>query len=133
VYYYKSLEINKKLGDLILGNNGFEKEVQNYLVITSDISAFYNSFERNQLYIEAGIFTMSLIQALHYFGIANCVLQNGEFIKKNREFKRVCGNIPENEKIVIFIAIGSYKKEFSYAVSRRKKSESVLIVDGSAK
>lgn len=128
VYCYKSSEINKKLGELILGNNGFDAEVQNYLVITADISAFHDSFERNQLYIEAGIFLMSLIQALHYYGIASCALQNGEFIKKNKEFKKVCGNIPENEKITIFIAIGNYKKEFSYAVSRRKKLESVLIV-----
>ena len=128
VYLYENPEINKALGKLILGNNGFSEEVQNYLVVTADISAFYNSFERNQLYIEAGIFAMALIQALHYYGIASCALQNGEFTKKNKVFKKICGNIPENEKITIFIAIGLYKKEFNYAVSKRKNIDTVLVV-----
>lgn len=129
VYFYNNPIINRNLGELIDGNNGFENEVKHYLVITADISAFYNTFERNQLYIEAGIFSMALIQALHFYGIASCALQNGEYYKKNRRFKTICRNIPKNEKIVIFIAIGMYKEEFSYAISKRKNINSVLIRD----
>lgn len=129
VYFYNDPVINRKLGELIAGNNGFENEVKHYLVITADISAFYNTFERNQLYIEAGIFSMALMQALHFYGIASCALQNGEYYKKNQRFKTICKNIPKNEKIAIFIAIGMYKEEFNYAVSKRKNINSVLIRD----
>lgn len=129
VYYYSSKETNKKIGDLIAGNTGFADEVNKYLVITSDISAFYDTFERNQIYIEAGLFTMALIEALHYCGIASCALQNGEFYKKNLKFKEICGNIPQNEKIMIFLAIGHYKDEFSFAVSTRKNVSSILKIE----
>ena len=127
VYYYSDPVVNSKLGNLIAGNTGFENEVKAYLVLTGDMSAFYDSFERNQLYIEGGMFAMALIEALHYYGIASCALQNGEYKKKNQKFKEICGNIPDNERIILFIAIGYYRDEFKYAISKRKSIESVLI------
>lgn len=128
VYFYSDEETNRKIGELIAGNTGFEKEVKNYLVVTGDLSAFYDAFERNQLYVEGGMFALSLVEALHYYGIASCVLQNGELRYKNKAFKEICSNIPENERILLFIAIGYYKDEFNYAVSKRKKLNDVLIM-----
>lgn len=128
VYYYSEDKINRELGNLIAGNTGFESDVQNYLVITSDMSAFYDVFERNQVYVDGGIFTMALIEALHYYGIASCVLQNGEFKQKNESFKKICGNIPANEKIILFIAIGYYKDIVTFATSHRKELKDVLII-----
>lgn len=121
-------EINAALGELIAGNTGVQQEVQNYLVVTADVSAFYDTFERNQVYVEAGLFSMALVEALHYYGIGSCILQNGEYYKKNRKFKDICKNIPENERIILFVAIGYYKDEFSYAVSLRKNVEDVFVV-----
>ena len=128
VYLYTDKEINAALGELIAGNTGFQQEVQNYFVVTEDVSAFYDTFERNQVYVEAGLFSMALVEALHYYGIGSCILQNGEYYKKNRKFKDICKNIPENERIILFVAIGYYKDEFSYAVSLRKNVEDVFVV-----
>ncbi|MCD8237978.1 MAG: nitroreductase family protein [Clostridiales bacterium] len=128
VYFYKDEKTNCALGELISGNTGFDGEVNNYLVITADVSAFYDSFERNQIYVEAGIFAMALVEAMHYYGIGSCVLQNGEYKKKNKKFKKICGNIPENERIILFAAVGYYKDEFTYAASMRKNIDDVLII-----
>lgn len=76
VYMYTDKETNVALGELIAGNTGFQQEVQNYLVVTADVSAFYDTFERNQVYVEAGLFSMALVEALHYYGIGSCILQN---------------------------------------------------------
>ena len=128
VYYYRDSLINKQLGKYIAGNTGFDDEVKAYLVITGDMSAFYDTFERNQLYVEGGMFAMALMESLHYKGIASCALQNGELRKKNQKFKEICRNIPENERIILFIAIGYYREHYSYAVSNRKELGNVLIV-----
>lgn len=128
IYFYEDKEINIALGDLIAGNTGFDKEVPCYLVLTSDMSAFYDVFERNQVYVDGGIFAMALVEALHYYGIASCILQNGEYKEKNLRFKDICRNIPENEKIILFIAIGYYKDNFTFAVSNRKNIEDVLVI-----
>ncbi len=127
VYIYEDQIINKRIGDHIWGNNGFRDKPNKYLVITCNISSFYDTFERNQLYVEAGFFSMALVEALHYYGVASCVLQNGEYKSRNIRLKEICGNIPNNEKIVLFIAIGYYKNEFTYAESSRRGTEEVLI------
>lgn len=128
VYFYPEAETNRRIGKLIAGNSGFDPETTNYLVITSDLSAFYNAFERNQVYVDGGIFTMALVEALHYCGIASCILQNGESRKKNAEFKKICGNIPDNEKFILFIAVGHYPDTVTFAASRRKFPDDVFIV-----
>lgn len=128
VYFYQEKAKNKRIGELIAGNTGFEEDAANYLVLTSDMSAFYDAFERNQTYVDGGIFALALVEALHYYGIASCILQNGEYPKKNRAFKKICGNIPDNEKIILFIAIGRYNDEVVYAASHRKKIDEVLIM-----
>ena len=71
---------------------------------------------------------MALVEALHYYGIGSCILQNGEYKKKNKQFKDICKNIPENERIILFVAVGYYKDKFSYAVSLRKRVEDIFIV-----
>lgn len=77
---------------------------------------------------------MALAELLHYYGIANCILQNGEFATHNKQFKKIGGNIPENEKIILFIAIEYYKdKSVTYAISHRKKLERLLKIDESMK
>ena len=129
VYLYTDKEKNLALGNLIAGNTGFKEIVPNYLVVTSAQSSFYDSFERNQVYVDGGIFTMALIEALHYYGIGSCVLQNGEFRSRNKQFKNICGNIPEDEKIILFIAIGYYPEQFTYAVSHRKELSDILIIE----
>ena len=126
-YFYQNAEKNKEIGELIAGNTGFSDEDKNYIVVTSDMSAYYDTFERNQTYVDGGIFTLALVEALHYYGIASCILQNGEISCKNKEFKRICGNIPDNEKIILFIAIGYYKDNVTYATSHRKALDNVLI------
>ena len=128
VYMYSDEATNRHLGELIAGNTGFDSEVKNYLVVTADVSAFYDTFERNQVYVEAGLFSMALVEALHYYGIGSCILQNGEYKKKNKQFKDICKNIPENERIILFVAVGYYKDKFSYAVSLRKRVEDIFIV-----
>ena len=128
VYLYQDKATNDALGELIAGNTGFQQEVPNYLVVTADVSAFYDTFERNQVYVEAGLFSMALVEALHYYGIGSCILQNGEYYKKNKKFKEICKNIPENERIILFVATGYYKNKFSYAMSLRKNVEDVFIV-----
>lgn len=128
VYFYKDKAVNDEIGKLIPGNTGFDHEVQNYLIITSNISAFYDAFERNQMYVDGGIMAMALIESLHYYGIASCVLQNGEKKILDEQYRKVCGNIPDNEKIICFIAIGYYKENIVYATSHRKPIDDVLII-----
>lgn len=128
VYLFKNKDDNKYLSEYIAGNTGFGDEVSNYLVITADVSAFYDAFERNQIYVDATLLALSLVEALHYYGVGSCMLQNGELTNKDEEIRNRLKVIPSNEKIILFIAIGYYKEEFNVAVSKRKHLDDVLKV-----
>ena len=47
-----------------------------------------------------------------------------------KQLRKVCSNIPQSEKIIMFIAIGYYKEEITYAVSNRKDVDEVLKIQG---
>lgn len=49
VYYYQDEETNGELAELIAGNTGIKKDVKAYLMLTNDMSAFYDAYERNQM------------------------------------------------------------------------------------
>lgn len=127
VYVFENSEDNSYIGKYVKGNTGFEAEVDKYLVVTADRACFYNAMEINQEYIDGAIFGTVLTYALHFYGIASCILQNGQDYKATDALKERLG-IPESERIVFFIAIGAYKENFKTAVSQRKKMEDVLIV-----
>lgn len=127
VYVSDSDEVNNKLGSLLEGNGGFATEVSKYLVVTGDCMRFSDSYERNQHIIDASLFAMSLVLSLHYFGIGSCILQASERNKIDKERRKLL-QIPENEKIVLVIAVGYYKDKFSVAKSRRNPMEDYLII-----
>lgn len=127
VYMSLNPEINKTIGTLLEGNNGFADEVNKYLVITGDFMRFTDGYERNQCIIDASLFAMSLVLALHHYGVGSCILQASERKKLDKKRRKLL-NIPENEKIVLFIAIGHYKDQFSVAKSKRNSLSDYLIV-----
>lgn len=128
VYVYTNKEMNNIIGEtLVEGNTGFDKEVDKYLVITGERLAFSDSYERSQCIIDASLFAMNLVLALHYYGVGSCILQSSERHKLDKKRYKVL-NIPESEKIVLFIAIGYYKEKFQVAKSKRDNIDSYLVV-----
>src|SRR5690606_16865431 len=54
------------------GFSGFSENVNQLLVLTNDRNYYYTIGERNQFYIDGGIFLMNLLYALHFYKIACC-------------------------------------------------------------
>jgi nitroreductase len=55
-------------------NRGFEKSVQTLLVVLADTRAFVEDYEIFEPYVDAGIFSGALVNALHSYGIGSCCL-----------------------------------------------------------
>lgn len=126
VYVFKEEDIKKQLDKYINGNTGFAEEAKNYLIISSDVSSYTSAYERNQMYVDGSLFAMTLMLSLHYYGIGSCALQNSETIEKDKNLRSIL-NLPSNERVIMFLAVGHYKEEFDYAVSKRKNIGEVYI------
>lgn len=107
------------------GNRGFGEDADKLLVITSDLQDLQWIEERNDVFVNGGMFLMNLCYALHYYKIAHCVLNWSVSIDGDIAIHRQA-NIPVYERIVGMVACGNAPAEFSVAVSKRKNSKMIL-------
>lgn len=117
---------NRKIIEDVLslqsGNRGFGYLCNKLLVITSEISVFARSVEKFGPHFNSGMFSMSLLYALHNEKIGCCALNWSTTTKKDRELRKLL-NIPNNEYITLLISCGYPPENFKYAISPRIELE----------
>lgn len=96
-------------------------------LITVDRRAFIGSYERNEPYIDGGLFLMNFDLSLTYTGIASCIL-NAMLPNKEQEKIRGILDVPNNEVLISFVAAGYPKDKVLSAKSARKPIDDVLRV-----
>lgn len=111
--------------DIQNGNRGFGDKVNKLIIVTSDLYCFDGASERNQAFVDGGMFAMSIIYALHYLGVGAVAL-NWAYSPKQDKLLHKLGVVPENEKVVLFIAVGHVPDSFKVAVSSRKPVEEII-------
>lgn len=95
------------------------------LVVTSDMRTFLASTERNQPYIDGGIFSMSLLMSLEFYGLAACPL-NAMFNKKRDILVKAIAGIQDYEALIMFISVGNFKTTSKVPKSFRITAEEVI-------
>ncbi len=109
------------------GNRGFREKVNKLLVVTVDLSVFENSNERNQPYIDGGIYLMGLLLALHSQGLGAVAL-NWSVGKEEDKRYRALNHISDSEVIISFIGVGHLKEKMTIPKSERNALEDILTV-----
>lgn len=107
------------------GARGFGEQADTLLIITSDLSCFHGWSERNQGWVDGGIYAMSLLYALHAQGVASCCLNC--CLKPKEEIEiRLLLRIPDSEILIACIAVGHYPDRLNVARSPRRPLESTV-------
>lgn len=122
---------NKEKIDNILkiqgGFRGYSKNVNQLLILVANKNAFYSIGERNQMYIDGGIYLMNLLYSLHFYKIAACPANWGKCVHDDRNVRKFV-DIPFNEQIICTIPIGLANENVVYANSERRTADETLIV-----
>ncbi|TXH20807.1 MAG: nitroreductase family protein [Chitinophagaceae bacterium] len=117
---------NKKdINDILTvqgGNRGFGHLANKLIVVTADTSFFCGSSERNQVFVDGGIYAMNLLYSLHFFKIAACILNCSNTIEKDRKLRELC-KIKESEVFIAMISCGIPPENFKAAASPRYNLE----------
>jgi nitroreductase len=117
-YVIRDKSLSKSILEIQKGFNGYGSNLDTLILITSNNSFLSGYNERNQGFVDAGMFSMSLIYAIHYLGLATCPLN--ACLPNEQELKvRELLSVPETHNLVMFIAIGSYDKVFLVPKSKR--------------
>jgi nitroreductase len=109
------------------GNRGFGHTINRLLIVTATLGSFVASGERNQGWVDGGMFSMALLLALHTLGLATIPLNWSTEAKVDRSFRRAFG-IPEEEIVLMFIGVGHYKDGYAVCQSPRVDVDSVLSI-----
>ncbi|MGD9493689.1 MAG: nitroreductase family protein [Bacteroidales bacterium] len=110
-------KINQIL-DIQGGSRGFGHLTNKLVVIVSETSVFSASSERNQMFVDGGIYTMNLLYCLHYYQIAACTLNCCFNVDIDKQLRKICG-IKESEVFVAMLSCGIPQNFFKVAYSKR--------------
>ena len=121
---------NKKfINDILTLQNGFKgygENLRTLLLITSNNRFLSSIHERNQGFIDAGLYSMNLMYAFHSLGIATCPLNAALSLENDLKVRRIL-NISDNENLCMFIALGNYKNVVVTTKSPTKELDSYLV------
>ncbi|WP_010648176.1 nitroreductase family protein [Oceanobacillus massiliensis] len=114
------------------GNSGFGKDADKVLIITANLKDFRGPKERNQAYIDGGLFSMSIIYALHSLNVGTCAL-NLSLDYRDEEKLKEDAKIPKSEVALMMVALGNFPESFYVTDSPRRNTKDVLkVIDGSS-
>jgi nitroreductase len=105
LHVYTERRAITSLLDLQGGGRGFMEVVPTLFVVTSEITAWGGPQQRNQPYVDGGIFTTMLLLSLEAHGFVCCPMNLAVGNIKEREIKRV-GSIPSRERLIVMVAAG---------------------------
>lgn len=107
------------------GMNGFGTNIQSLIIVTGDNEYMNGPNDRNQTFIDGGLFTMTLIYSLTALNIATCPL-NTSFTITQEEKIRSLLNTKKSENFICIIALGSYPEVIRFTKSPRDTAEDII-------
>jgi nitroreductase len=96
------------------------------LLVTADLASFVAATERNQAYVDGGLFAMLLLLGLEQVGLGACPLNTMMSTEREDKARRIL-NIPASEVFITFIAAGHFEPSVLTPRSTRLPLEEVLI------
>lgn len=109
------------------GNRGFGHLADKVLVVTANLRSFWSVEDRNQAFIDGGMFGMSLIYALHSLGLGTCTLNWSATKERDLALREVIP-IKEEEIVIFMIAVGLLPEKLDIAFSQRKNTGSIVAI-----
>lgn len=128
VHQFEDEEAMRAVLDLQGGFRGYAPPPK-LLLITSDHAAYVAAVERNQAYIDGGLFMMLLLLALEEVGLGSVSLNTAMGKEKEEAIRRILG-IPDSEVFISFVAVGQFESDVTVPRSKRIDVNEVLVRHG---
>jgi nitroreductase len=107
------------------GNVGFSGNIQVLLIIAGDLSAIMHSSERNEIWVDGGMFSMSLVYALHSLGLGTCCLNLCYNFFQEKQLRSFVKMAPPHSPVMM-IAVGYIPDSLYVAHSQRNPIQEVV-------
>ncbi len=126
VYCVYDEALRLRLVELQNHGRGFADKANPLLVITVEMQDWGAGEQWFGGYLDAGIYVMNLLYALHFYRIATIPLNWYADIHGNKQIRKLL-SIPESQVPVAFIACGIPLEEFKLVTSLRRDSKETVV------
>lgn len=110
------------------GNRGFGQLIDKVIILTAEVGVFNGFTERNEAFLNSGMYAMSLLYGLHYYRIGAVSLAYVRVSKEDdKKLRALCG-IPDSEVVSMLIGCGHVPGKLSIASSPRYKVDKIVKV-----
>ncbi len=126
---------DKELAAEILGHQrgfGYKQMPEILLIITVSNNVFLSPVERNEAFVDGGLFAMSVMYGLEHEGLAAVPL-NAMMYARDQRAVRNLADIADAEMIIMFIAIGSFPESSHVPISDRRPASEFIKQRGKPK
>jgi nitroreductase len=110
------------------GNRGFGTSAGAVIVVTGDIRSYADAGERRQALVDASLFAMTLVYALHALGLGSCMLA-WCVAPDADDAMRAAAGLHDAEEIAMLIAVGHLPETLNVPVSTRYKPGEVAMLN----
>lgn len=117
-----------KIADVLAlqnGNRGFGHTLGGVFIVTSDLRSFVNLGERNQAYVDGGIFAQQVLLAIHSQNLGGCMLNWSATVERDLQLRKLVP-IPEHDVVITMIGFGYTPEKMVAAASPRIERDQVL-------
>lgn len=97
------------------------------LLVTTDSAAFLSHNERNQIYVDGGLFAMALLTSIEFVGLGACALNTMFDLNSEKNMRKLL-TVPDNENFIMFISAGNFLDKTPYPKSFRYTGEQITTV-----
>lgn len=111
------------------GNLGFTNCIPAVALISVELGLFVGAGERNQAWIEGGIFASSMVWALHGIGLESCMLNLSITTEVADRLRAAVGMAP-SEVPIVMIAVGYGRSGHRVARSPRRSAANLILGEG---
>lgn len=125
VYIVQDKDCIKNVLSVQNGNRGFGHLSDKLIVLTAELGAYLGINERNDVYVNGGIYAMNLLYALHYYQIGACPLNWCATPEQDLKLREIC-NIKESETVILIIACGGIPSNFKLVASHRDDYKNII-------
>jgi len=119
VYVLRKKNLIDQVLNLQRGNKGFKDKIKTLLIVTTDLNSFQGFNERNQCFVDGGLFSMSLLLSLHFVKLASCPLNWSYNFSEDLKIRKML-KIRKSENIIILLAVGNMPPLVKVTRSQRK-------------
>ena len=105
IYVFVNKKQIVKILEIQGGNRGFGHLTNKLIIIAAELGGFSGLSERNQAFVDGGIYAMNTLYALHYNQVAACIMNCSTSPEKDKQLRSLC-KIKESEVFIAMVACG---------------------------